>query len=128
MNGQQPRTWAVVTGASDGIGRAFATALAAEGRSLVLCARRAQRLNELAEALAQRHGIATDVVAADLATDDGPRRLVEATVGRDVDLLVAAAGFGTSGPFATTDLDEELAMLACNCRAVLVLAHAFAPR
>lgn len=117
--------WAVVTGASDGIGRAFAEALAARGTSLVLVARREERLVPLAETLRQRHGIEVVVHAADLADPAAIVSLVEATRALDVGLLVAAAGYGTSGPFVESDLDDELRMIDVNCRAVAAMAHAF---
>ncbi len=119
--------WAVVTGASDGIGRAMALALADQGFSLVLAARRADMLHELAAQLATR-GVMTSVVAVDLSTPAGCRALADATADHDVGLLVAAAGFGTSGPFLSIDADTEVAMLAVNCGAVLSLTHIFARR
>lgn len=120
--------WAVVTGASDGIGRAFAHELAAAGLDLVLVARREVVLQALAAELTHRHTIRVRVVAVDLADPAGPATLLAATDDLDVGLLVAAAGFGTSGPFLDGDLDAELDMLAVNCRAVAALSHAFGKR
>lgn len=120
--------WAVVTGASDGIGAALARALAAEGLSLLLVARREGRLAALAADLSARHGTACRVLACDLADPAGAAEVVAAAAGLDVGLLVAAAGFGTSGPFLEADLGEELAMLDVNCRAVLALVHPLARR
>lgn len=119
---------ALVTGASDGIGRAFATALAGDGFDLMLVARRKPLLDALARDLARRHGVACDVVAADLATVEGIGAVVSAGEGREIGLLVAAAGFGTSGPFVTARLDDELAMIDVNCRAVVALCHHFGAR
>lgn len=120
--------WAVVTGASDGIGRAFAGHLAAAGVSVVLVARRREVLQALATELERRHGVATEVVAADLATRAGREAVEDATRGRDVGLLVASAGFGTSGPFLAGDLDVELGMIDVNCGALLAQSHHFAER
>lgn len=120
--------WAVVTGASSGIGRAFATELAAAGRHVVLVARRAPELADLARALTARHGVDCRVVAADLAAPDGPAAVAGATAELDAGLLVAAAGFGTSGAWPAADLDTELAMLGVNCAASYALAHRFGTR
>jgi short-subunit dehydrogenase len=119
---------AVVTGASDGLGAALAAALAARGLSLVLAARRAERLDALATRLAAAHGVAVRTVAADLGTADGVAALLEATAAEDAGLLVAAAGFGSSGPFLDAELAEEQAMLAVNCGATLALTHGFGRR
>ena len=120
--------WAVVTGASDGIGRAFATRLGSSGLNLVLVARRAVVLEELAAELAQNHGVVVKVIAADLATTEGVRAVIDATQDLDVGILVAAAGFGTSGRFIDCLLENELAMIEVNCRAVAALAHHFGKR
>jgi hypothetical protein len=120
--------WAVVTGASDGIGRAFARCLAAAGVGLVLVARRERVLAALADDLARAHGVAARVVAVDLGAPAGVDALLAATRDLDVGLLVASAGFGTSGPFVDGDLAAELAMIDLNCRAVAALSHAFGRR
>lgn len=120
--------WAVVTGASDGIGRAIAVELAAAGVSVVLAARRREVLDSFAAELSSRHAIDTRVVAVDLAERAGVDALIEATRDLDVGLLVAAAGFGTSGPFLESDLAPELGMIDVNCRAVAALSHAFGRR
>jgi hypothetical protein len=91
---------ALITGASSGIGAAFARRLARRGHALVLVARRRQRLEALAEKLTADHGVAVEVLAADLADDEGLAR-VEDAVGRTggLEVLVNNAGFGTRGHF-----------------------------
>jgi uncharacterized protein len=120
--------WAVVTGASSGIGRALAGELAAHGLHLVLVARRSAELEALAAALASRHGIQARALALDLAQPSAQAGLENATRELDVGLLVAASGFGSAGDFLDGDLDNELAMLDVNGRAVLGQTHHFAPR
>jgi hypothetical protein len=120
--------WAVVTGASDGIGREFARSLAEAGIDLVLVARRGDVLAALAAELGRTHGTKTRVLALDLAQPGEVVELGHATSDLDIGLLVAAAGFGTSGRFVDAPLVEELAMLDVNCRAVAALAHEFGRR
>jgi short-subunit dehydrogenase len=120
--------WAVVTGASDGIGREFAARLAEAGVHLVLAARRNDLLDEVANGLVRAHHVQVETIPIDLATRPGVDELVARTRERDVGLLIASAGFGTSGPFVDARLDEELGMIDVNCRAVAALSHAFGRR
>lgn len=120
--------WAVVTGASDGIGKAFATSLAAAGFSLVLVARRAELLDRLGRELGAKYGVEFKVVAADLARPMDVDAVLDATGDLDVGLFVASAGFGTSGRFVESAITEELTMVDVNCRAVLAMTHEFASR
>ncbi len=109
---------ALVTGASDGIGKAFAVELARAGFNLVLVARRADRLEALADELAAKHSVTVVVMAMNLTEKDASRRLAEAAGKHDVGLFLACAGFGTSGPFLDIDLDRELGMIDLNCRSI----------
>lgn len=120
--------WAVVTGASSGIGREMALRLAEAGLSLVLVARSQDVLDRLAAELSDRHGVEVRVVGVDLARTDSFQAVEAATHDLDVGLLVAAAGFGTSGAFLDSSADDELAMLAVNCRAVLEACRHFGRR
>jgi short-subunit dehydrogenase len=120
--------WAVVTGASDGIGRAFAQHLARDGIHLVLVARREPVLHALADELRRAHGIQCRVLVADLTHAADVRSVVERTLDLDVGLLIAAAGFGTSGPLIRSQPDREREMLDVNCAAVLTLAMHFGAR
>jgi hypothetical protein len=115
--------WAMVTGASDGIGREFARELAQGGLNLILVARRRPLLQQLADELTRQHRIETQVIAADLTHDADVERVIVATKDTDVGLLVASAGFGTSGAFIGSNLEQELNMLTVNCRAVLMMTH-----
>jgi short-subunit dehydrogenase len=120
--------WAVVTGASDGIGRAVAVELASAGLDLVLVARRRELLDELAKELAQKYGVGTRVLALDLADDQASAVIAQQTSDIDVGLLAAIAGFGTSGSFVECSVESELNMIDVNCRSVIELSHQFTPR
>jgi len=120
--------WAVVTGASEGIGRAFAEQLAAIGLNVVLIARRGDRLQQLADAIQKEHGVEAVIIAADLSTAEGRSAVEQRVSAMDVGLLVAAAGFGTSGPLLSADLDAERNMLEVNCLAVLEQSVVFGRR
>jgi short-subunit dehydrogenase len=120
--------WAVVTGASDGIGREFSGRLAEAGFNLILASRRLSLLEDVANRLTRAHQAHVEAIAVDLATPAGVAELLARTRDRDVGLLVASAGFGTSGPFIDAPVDEELQMIDVNCRAVAALSHAFGRR
>ncbi|MDJ0942567.1 MAG: SDR family NAD(P)-dependent oxidoreductase [Kiloniellales bacterium] len=118
--------WALVTGASDGIGREMAACLAQAGLDLVLVARRRPKLERIAAELAARHGIEARILALDLGAPESLEAVAAATAELEVGLLVACAGFGTSGGFLESDGEAELDMVDVNCRAVLGLCKAFA--
>lgn len=116
--------WSLVTGASAGLGAEFARQLAARGMSLVLSARRAERLETLAGELRRRAGVEVLVEPADLAVPGEPRRLWEAaSKGRQIDLLVNNAGFGAQGRFDQVQVERLAEMVQVNCTALLELAH-----
>lgn len=119
---------ALVTGASSGIGREIAWRLAEAGFDLVLVARRAELLRELAAEMTARHRIEVHTLPLDLTERDGVDALIAATAGRDIGLYVAAAGFGTSGPFLHATAEQELEMLRVNCEAVLATSLVFGRR
>lgn len=115
---------ALVTGASDGIGRETALALAERGFDLALVARDAARLRTLAETVGSRFSVEARIIAADLATDDGQAAVLDLIASTRPGIAVLAAGFGSAGDFADLDPDEEAAMLTVNCGAVLRQTHA----
>ncbi|WP_327289179.1 SDR family NAD(P)-dependent oxidoreductase [Streptomyces sp. NBC_01198] len=122
-------TTSLITGATAGIGAAFARRLAADGHDLVLVARDAVRLGESAAELREQHGVAVEVLQADLASDGGitavENRLRESGL-PPVDVLVNNAGFGHRGRYLEVPLSDELRMLTVHCEAVLRLTSAAA--
>lgn len=118
---------AVITGASSGIGAAFANRLAAEGHDLVLVARDGARLTELASGLSDAHQVSTQVIAADLATDEGCATLIRQLADLQVDVLINNAGIGLDLPFPQNGIEAEERLLLLNVRAVLRLTHAVLP-
>jgi short-subunit dehydrogenase len=115
--------WAIVTGASDGIGREMALCLARSGIHLVLVARRRALLDQLASELNSHHHVQTLVIDGDLGQLKVVEEVLKATQSLDIGLLVACAGFGTTGPLVDADSEQELNMLAVNCQAVLLLTQ-----
>lgn len=124
-----PRPYALVTGASAGIGRAFASALAARGYNLVATARRADRLEALAEELRTRHATRTIVFAADLAEPDAPKALHDTVraAGIDLDFLVNNAGYGIRERFLNAPWETHAHFLRVMVDSWLELTHRLAP-
>ncbi len=120
--------WALVTGASSGIGEQFARILAARGLHLVITARRAALLESLADDLRRAHGVEVHVLGLDLGRPDFIVPLEAACAGKDIGLIVSNAGFGLKGEHHTLDAGQLSAMLHVNAFAPMLLAHAFAPR
>src|ERR1700752_1860950 len=115
--------WAVITGASSGLGAIFADQLAQRGHSLVLAGRDQARLS----AVAQRVNQNVELAVGDLGTDAGIDALVTHLDGREIDVLVNNAGFGTYGPFAEIDAGREHELVAVNVDALVRLTHAVLP-
>jgi short-subunit dehydrogenase len=119
--------WAVITGATAGIGLEFARALAGRGVSCVLAARRPDRLEMLADELKAAHGVDARVVAVDLASDDGPDQLADAVADLDIGMLISNAGVGYAGRFDKQELARLKQMIALNCTANVTLISRMLP-
>ncbi|MDJ1134236.1 SDR family NAD(P)-dependent oxidoreductase [Streptomyces iconiensis] len=118
-------TTAVVTGASKGLGAAYAWELASRGAHLVLVARSADALNSLAGQIRKAYSVRVDVVVADLSDRRSPQTVVDAIgkLGLDVDLLVNNAGSGSVGPFLGRPLEPNLQSVDVNVTALVGLVH-----
>lgn len=119
--------WALVTGASAGIGTEFARALAREGVSCVLAARREEPMTALAEELEREHGVKTRVVAVDLSEEAGAAELAAAVSDLSIGLLVNNAGYGLAGRFSRLDAERMRRMVVLNCATPVVLTHRLLP-
>jgi short-subunit dehydrogenase len=121
--------WALVTGASAGIGAALARELATHGARLILTARRVDRLEALAAELAAK-GTEVCIVTADLNDPAAPQKIYEATegAGLTVDILINNAGLGQYGAFCASPVEQELSQVRVNCEAMVRLTRLFVPR
>ncbi|MFZ2021081.1 MAG: SDR family oxidoreductase [Terracidiphilus sp.] len=122
--------WALVTGASSGIGVAVAHELASYGAKLILTARRRERLDTLAAHLTAAHNTETRIVVADLNNPAAPQQIYDATEGAGipVDILINNAGLGHYGEFYKLDPEHEYSMVRVNCESVVRLSRLFIPR
>ncbi len=120
---------ALITGASSGIGAAFAEALAARGMNLILVARSGDRLQDLARRLEQTAGVQAIAIAQDLTEPNAATKLAQTldAQGLQVDWLINNAGFGDYGPFAERDRQRQLAMVQLNVLSLVDLTHQFLP-
>lgn len=117
----------LITGASSGIGEAFARKLAQEKHNLVLVARSEKKLHELCDELMVKHQITAHYVALDLTAHDADRLLFEETERHkmQVDWLINNAGFGSMGDFAEMNLEHELGMISLNVTTLVALTHRY---
>jgi uncharacterized protein len=121
--------WALVTGASSGIGWALAEQLAAKGAKLLLTARRADRLKQLADDVTTRYKVETQIFAADLARPQAPGEIFRFVEQKrlPIELLINNAGFGAYGEFHKVEAQRLLDMVQVNVAAVVHLTHLFLP-
>jgi short-subunit dehydrogenase len=120
-------SWALVTGATSGIGESFSRLLAANGYNIVLVARDFPRLQERATALEAKFGISTHVIQADLATDAGCLRVEKYIAENQIDVLINNAGFGTNKSFTMSTLEVEQQLLDVLVRTPMRLMHVALP-
>ena len=121
------QSWALVTGATVGIGESFTRLLAKNGYNIVLVARDLPRLQERAKSLESTFGIATKVIQADLATDAGCKLIEDFITNNQIDVLINNAGFGLNKAFTMSQLDAEQQMLDVLVRTPMRLMHVALP-
>ncbi|MFC4250098.1 SDR family NAD(P)-dependent oxidoreductase [Sinimarinibacterium flocculans] len=116
--------WALVAGASEGVGRAFAETLASRGLNVVLLARRRSALDEVSSAIESRHGVRTRIVALDLATADAATRIAAEVSDLEIGFFVYCAGADSNfKPFLSSPLEVAEAMVHRNCTVLMQLSH-----
>ena len=115
--------WALVTGASSGIGELFSRKLAAAGMNVVLVARRKERLENLANELSESHHIQTRVICADLSNESDTKNIVSAVDDLEIGMLVNNAGILNTGDFLDNNLEDEIQLINTNCKAFIILTH-----
>jgi hypothetical protein len=120
-------SWALVTGATSGIGESFTRLLASNKYNVVLVARDLPRLQERAQGLEAKYGIKTHVIQADLATDEGCLKVEKHILENQIDVLINNAGFGTSKAFTMSTLEIEQQLLDVLVRAPMRLMHVVLP-
>jgi short-subunit dehydrogenase len=119
---------AVVTGASSGIGKAIALELGKTGFEVILVGRNESSLSEVSKEIETKFQSKTKILVADLGQLEGNQRVLDQTINLQVGLIVLSAGFGTSGCFTDSDLEEETELVQVNCLSPLRLSHEFSKR
>jgi short-subunit dehydrogenase len=117
--------WAVITGASSGIGLELAMQLANAGLNLILNSRSSDKLNEVKMKIQTKESIEIMTIACDISTIEGQIRIIEETRGLNIGLFIASAGFGTSGSFINNSIDSEINMLKLNVESTINLTYHF---
>lgn len=117
--------WALITGASSGIGEEFAKRLAKEKFNLIVIARREERLQALAKLLREKEGIEVKVIPGDLTDFNLIERIKNECTGLEIGLLINNAGFGSTGEFISCDPEREAKMVMLNCVVPTILTHHF---
>jgi short-subunit dehydrogenase len=120
-------SWALVTGATAGIGESFSRLLASHNYNIVLVARDLPRLEERAKNLEEKYGIQTQVIQADLATDEGCMKIEKYIAENHIDVLINNAGFGTNKAFTMSSLEIEQQLLDVLVRTPMRLMHVALP-
>lgn len=119
--------WALITGASAGLGKEFAIQLAEMGMNVILTARRESKLQDVAKEC-QNIGVETQIISADLLNPEAPKKIAQEIGNKEIGLLVNNAGFGVIGAFWKADAQKQIDMTYLNCVAVVAVAREFLPQ
>ena len=117
--------WALVTGASSGLGADFVRQLAAKKMNIILVARRVERMNAVAEEIENEFGVKTEVIGQDLIKSDAVNNIVHEVGDKEIGVLINNAGYGVLGNFHENDYDYQVEMVTLNCVVPVALTHAF---
>lgn len=117
--------WAVITGASEGIGKEFAISLASRGFNLILIARRKELLENLQKKLSNDYGNKNIILSLDLNDISSTDKILDEIKKKKIGLFVGSAGFGTSGLLINSNIESEIEMINVNCRSLMVLSYYF---
>lgn len=117
--------YALITGASEGLGKEYAYQLAERGLSVLITARREDLLNQIAEEIKEKFNVDAISIPADLSKDEDIQRIISTSSSLEVNLLINNAGFATTGEFVESDINRELEMLYVSTRAPLILTRHF---
>lgn len=120
--------WALIAGASEGIGAAFAESLAQRGLNVVLVARRQEPLQALAQKIIENYKVAVEIIAADLAEPNATEIINQATTHLDIGLVVYNAAYSIIGSFLDATPEDHARVVHVNCRGPVLIAHAFGGR
>lgn len=120
--------WALITGASSGIGEEFAKVLASKGMNLVLVARRKERLQNLSERLTKLYGIVVVISNVDLTSENFMDQIIMDVGGREISILINSAGIGKPGEFENEDMSYDTDVININCLAPLILTNYFSKK
>ena len=117
--------WAIVTGASSGLGADFVRQLARKKMNIVLVARRVDRMNAIAEEIENECGVKTQVIGQDLIKPDAVENIIKEVEEKEIGVLINNAGYGILGNFHENDYDYQVEMVKLNCVAPVALTNAF---
>ena len=120
--------WALITGASSGVGREMALEIASKGINVVIVARRQDLLEELACEVEEKYKVATNVIVTDFSQEDATAKVIDECANLEVGLVVNNVGYALTGEFSNNKLEDELALMNVNIKTPTILTHYFSQK